>query len=144
MTNIMRSALLPYQARQLFDLVNDIEAYPAFMDGCVGAQVLRRNDELVEARLDLSRLGVSHSFSTRNRLVDARHITLELIEGPFESFEGNWEFQPLGNGAACKVMLNLSFSVNNTVLGAAASRLFDTVTSNLVAAVEKRAKQLYG
>lgn len=35
MTTIHRSALFPYQAAQLFALVNDIEAYPKFMDGCV-------------------------------------------------------------------------------------------------------------
>ena len=143
MTSIHRSALLPYQPRQLFDLINDIEAYPAYMDGCVGAQVLRREDDFLEARLDLSRGGVAQSFTTRNRTLDARHISLELVEGPFEFFEGNWEFQPLGE-VACKVSLNLEFQVNNAVLGAAASRLFDSVTNNLVNAVEKRARKLYG
>jgi ribosome-associated toxin RatA of RatAB toxin-antitoxin module len=34
--------------------------------------------------------------------------------------------------------------VNNAVLGAAAAHLFDKVTNNLVDAVGKRAKQLYG
>ena len=143
MTNINRSALLPYRAQQLFDLVNDIESYPRYMDGCVGAQVLRREEGLVEARLDLSKGGVSQSFTTRNRMVDAEHISLELVEGPFEQFEGRWEFTPLGD-AACKVSLGLAFRVNNAVLGAAASKLFDSVTNNLVAAVEKRAKELYG
>jgi ribosome-associated toxin RatA of RatAB toxin-antitoxin module len=143
MTIIERSALLPYQPRQLFDLVNDIEAYPTFMEGCVGAEVLRRDQEFVEARLDLSRGGVSQSFTTRNRMVDTRHISLELVEGPFDRFEGSWEFLPLGE-VACKVRLSLQFNVNNAVLGAAASRLFDAVTNNLVSAVEKRARQLYG
>lgn len=143
MTIIERSALLPYQPRQLFDLVNDIEAYPTFMDGCVGAQVLRRDDDIVEARLDLAKSGVSQSFTTRNRVVDARHISLELVEGPFDGFAGSWEFLPLGQ-AACKISLSLRFTVNNAVLGAAASRLFDSVTNNLVSAVEKRARQLYG
>ena len=143
MTNVNRSALLPYRAQQLFDLVNDIESYPRYMDGCVGAQVLRREEGLVEARLDLSKGGVSQSFTTRNRMVDAEHISLELVEGPFEQFEGRWEVTPLGD-AACKVSLGLAFRVNNAVLGAAASKLFDSVTNNLVAAVEKRAKELYG
>lgn len=143
MTSIKRSALLPYRARQLFELVNDIEAYPRYMDGCVGAEVLLREEGRVEARLDLSKGGVSQSFVTRNRMVDAEHISLELVEGPFEQFDGRWEFTPLGD-AACKVSLDLSFRVNNAVFGAAASRLFDSVTNNLVTAVEKRAKELYG
>ena len=143
MTSINRSALLPFRAQQMFDLVNDIEAYPSFMDGCVGAEILKREEGLVEARLALSRGGVSKSFSTRNRMIDAQHISLELVEGPFERFHGSWEFTPLGE-SACKVSLNLYFRVNNSLLGAAAAKLFDGVTTNLVAAVEKRARQLYG
>ncbi len=143
MTTIKRTALLPYRARQMFDLVNDVEAYPGYMDGCVGAEVLRRGPQLMEARLDLAKGGVSHSFSTRNRLQEPDSISLELLEGPFEFFEGRWDFQSLGD-SACKVSLNLQFGVNNAVLGAAASHLFDKVSSNMVDAVEKRAKQLYG
>ena len=143
MTSINRSALLPFPARQMFDLVNDIEAYPHYMEGCSGAEILRREDGMVEARLHLSRGGVSKSFATRNRMVDAQHILLELVEGPFERFEGRWDFKPLGE-AACKVSLSLNFRVNNALLGAAAAKLFDGVTNNLVAAVEKRARQLYG
>lgn len=143
MTHIQRSALLPYPAQHLFELVNDIEAYPAFMQGCVGATILRREEDYVEARLDLSRGVVSQSFSTRNRVVDAQHILLELLEGPFDYFAGRWEFLSLGE-SACKVSLNLEFNVRSTLLGAAAARLFDSVSDDLVGAVEKRARQLYG
>ena len=59
MTEIQRSALLPYAAEQVYQLVNDIEAYPQYMDGCVGAEVLARSEKMVEARLDLAR-GSSH------------------------------------------------------------------------------------
>ena len=34
--------------------------------------------------------------------------------------------------------------LHNAVLGVAAARLFDSATNNLVSAVEKRAKELYG
>lgn len=143
MTVINRSALLPYRAEQLFDLVNDIEAYPRYLDGCVGAQVLRREEDLIEARLDLARGGIRQSFSTRNRLVAAREITLELIDGPFDTFVGRWDFQALGD-AGCKLSLNLEFNMNSSVLGAAAARLFDRVSNNLVDAMCRRADEMYG
>lgn len=143
MTTIHRSALLPYRASQLFDLVNDVEAYPAFMDGCVGASILRRTDEYLEARLDLARAGISQSFSTRNRMVAGERITLELLEGPFDHLQGLWEFRALGD-AACKISLQLDFRISSSLLGAAAGRLLDSVTSNLVDAVGRRARQIYG
>jgi len=143
MPAINRSALLPYSQRQLFDLVNDVEAYPQYLEGCVGAQVLHRDEATMEARLDLARAGIAQSFTTRNRLQAPECIVLELKEGPFDRFAGRWRFQALGD-AACKVSLELDFAVRSSLLGAAATRLFDRVTNNLVDAVVRRARQVYG
>ena len=143
MTVINRSALLPHNARQLFDLVSDVESYPRYMEGCIGARILRLEDGLVEARLDLAKGGVTHSFSTRNRMHAARAITLELIDGPFDHFAGRWDFHPLGD-SACKMSLHLEFTIKGVLKGAAVSRLLDRVTNSLVAAVSRRAGQLYG
>ena len=143
MTEIQRSALLPYASDKLFELVNDIEAYPQYMDGCVGAQIIERSDELIEARLDLARAGIRQSFSTRNHLLGTETILLQLVEGPFEYFEGRWEFKALGP-AACKVSLALQFQVSSRLMGAAAGSLFDRVTNNLVDAISQRAKVVYG
>ncbi len=142
MTVINRSALLPYQAHQLFELVNDIEAYPEYMDGCVNATVLSRQANQIEARLDLARGGIEQSFATRNTLVPSERITLELLDGPFDRFEGNWTFTELGD-TACKVSLHLEFAINNGLLGAAAGKLFKHVAKHLVDAVEQRAHSLY-
>ena len=143
MTVISRSALLPHKSIALFDLVNDIESYPEFMDGCVGARILRREGDLIEARLDLAKGGISQSFSTRNYLVGTEAITLELLEGPFEFFEGRWGFQELGETAS-KISLELEFRVNSKILGVAATKLFELVTNNLVDALGRRAQQVHG
>jgi len=143
MTSINRSALLPYRAQQIFDLVNDIESYPYFMEGCVGARILHRADNVIEARLDLSKGGISQSFSTRNRIVPGESIHLELLDGPFERFHGDWTFRALSD-AACKVSLELEFAAQGAVLGLAAARLFDKVSNHLVDALAQRAQHLYG
>lgn len=143
MTVIQRTALLPYPAERLFELVNDIESYPDYMEGCVGAQVLHRDAELVEARLELARGGIAQSFATRNRSLAPHTIELELLEGPFEKFSGRWHFQTLGS-LACKVSLDLEFTLNNSLLGAAAARLFASVTTNLVDALSRRARDVLG
>jgi ribosome-associated toxin RatA of RatAB toxin-antitoxin module len=143
MTTINRSALLPHTAPEIFELVSDIEAYPLFMDGCTGAKILLREDGRVEARLDLSKGGISQSFTTRNTLVGTETITLELVEGPFEFFEGRWGFQALGD-SACKVSLHIEFDIKSTVLGVAAGKLFEKVSNKLVDSVSKRAKFIYG
>ena len=143
MTSIQRTALLPYPAERLFHLVNDIEAYPQYMEGCVGVEILTRSEALVEARLELARGGIRQSFSTRNRNHAHHTIELELLEGPFEQFSGCWQFQRLGD-MACKISLDLQFTLNNRVLGAAAGKLFESVTLKLVDGLSRRARDLYG
>lgn len=39
-THIQRSALLPYPAQALYDLVNDVARYPEFLPWCSAAEVL--------------------------------------------------------------------------------------------------------
>ena len=142
MTSIHRSALLAHSAQQLYELVNDVESYPRFMDGCVGAEVLKREEGFVEARLDLARGGIAQSFTTRNELQPYERITLTLAQGPFDHFAGAWRFDALA-AEACKVSLDLEFRVRSGLLGAAATKLFERVASNLVDAVVNRAGDVY-
>lgn len=143
MASIHRSALLPYSSDKLYDMVKDIEAYPQFMDGCVDAQILEEGDGFVKARLDLARGGIAQSFTTRNTLNPPDSIELSLAEGPFEHFAGVWHFRSLA-ADACKLSLDLEFSLRGNLLSMAASSLLDRVTGNLVDAVVKRAKEVYG
>lgn len=143
MTEIRRSALLPYSAELIYALINDVRAYPSFMDGCTGAEVLHQDQDIMEARLDLARAGIRLSFTTRNTLEPPRRVGLQLVDGPFESLEGEWLLLPL-NETACKVTLQLRFSLAGRLIGAATRQLFNSVANNLVDAVVKRAKELHG
>ena len=141
MSVIERSALLPHPAEQVFDLVADIERYPQFLDGCVGAEVLERTDNAVTATLRLSRAGISHSFTTRNTMQRPQQIALTLVEGPFDQFTGVWSFRALG-AEACKTSLRLQFQLASGLANVAVGKLFDKVALDLVDAVVGRAAQL--
>jgi ribosome-associated toxin RatA of RatAB toxin-antitoxin module len=141
MTTIQRSALVPYSAAALYQLVNDVETYPQFMEGCVGAQVLKRTPDTMEARLDLAKGGMRYSFTTRNQLLPDR-IELTLVEGPFEKFRGDWSFLALG-ADACKVTLHLEFEMSSRLLSFAARKMFDGIANQMVDALVKRAHRLH-
>ena len=139
---VNRSALVNYSAQQMFDLVNDIEAYPQYMDGCVGAQVLKREGDWLEARLDLSKAGATQSFITRNQLQAPTLMSMELVDGPFKYLHGCWRFTEL-NATACKVSFDLEFELQNRLLGMAVGTLFESVASKQVDALCARARQIY-
>ena len=143
MSIIDQSALLPYSAGQMFALVNDIEAYPEYMDGCIGAEILETTGNQVTARLDLGKVGLRYSFTTRNTLVEPESMTMALVEGPFRHFEATWTFRAL-NENACKVSLKMEFEFATGLVDAVMKRLFDTTSRNLVNAVCQRAQGRYG
>lgn len=141
--SVNRTALVTYSAQQMFDLVNDIEAYPQYMDGCVSATILQRHDDWLEARLDLSKAGVRQSFVTRNQLQAPSTMTMTLVEGPFSYLRGCWRFTALAD-TACKVSFELEFELQNKLLGMAIGKLFEAVASKQVDALCARAKHIYG
>lgn len=143
MARIERSALVAFSAEKMFALVNDIAAYPQFMDGCKGAEVLEQSETEVVARLDLSKAGISHSFVTRNQLTPPTSMTLSLEEGPFSHLQGEWSFHVLADDA-CKVSLQLEFEFSNKLIAMAASKWFEGVANQLVDGLVKRAQVVYG
>ena len=143
MSHINRSALLPFSVQQMFDLVNDVAAYPQYMEGCAGAIVHEKTPVLMNATLNLEKHGIKMSFTTKNVLDAPKSIVMNLQEGPFDMFEGRWFFQQL-NETSCKVILDIQFTLSNRIKGMAVKKLFDSVSNNMVDAMVKRAKAIYG
>ncbi len=139
---VERSALVNHSAERMFKLVNDFESYPEYLPGCVGAELLAREDNWLEARLHLAKAGIRQSFVTHNTLAAPERMHIRLVEGPFRSFEGEWYFKPLSK-SACKVSFWLEFEFSNKLVALAATRLFEQVASEQVTALCRRADQLY-
>src|SRR5476649_1596912 len=138
MTIIQRSALVPYSARQMFELVNNIEDYPRFLPWCGSSQILTRTDTEIEASLDIAWSGVHKTFTTRNRLHPYDHIEIELITGPFRHLEGRWTFVALDN-EACKVCLDLEVDFRGGLVDMMFQPIFNHIANSLVEAFCKRA-----
>jgi ribosome-associated toxin RatA of RatAB toxin-antitoxin module len=140
---IHRHALVRYTPEQMFDLVNDVEAYPRRFPWCLGAHVIERDDQHVVARLDLRFAGVTQHFSTRNTLDRPHSIRMHFVDGPFDWLHGVWSFTPLGD-AGCKVALDLDFEVSNKLTGFAFGLGFKKLADRMVDDFSAEAKHAYG
>ncbi len=140
---ITRTALVLHSAHNMYQLVQNVGAYPEFLSWCTSAQVLEQTAELQVARLDVSIGGLKQTFTTRNRLVTDELLTLSLIEGPFRHLAGEWRFDAL-SALGSKVSLSLSFDFSNNLLSAAFRRGFARVADRLVMDFSRRADQVYG
>jgi len=138
---ISRSALVPYSAEAMFDLVNAVERYPEFLPWCAAAEIQSRSDDGMVATLEIRRAGMSHRFTTRNRMMRPQRLTLELLDGPFDHFDGVWQFTPLAPDA-CKVALDLDFDYAGRLIRAALGPVFNRSADTLVDAFCARAREV--
>lgn len=139
---IHRQALVGVTPEQMFDLVNDVEAYPKRFAWCLGAQLSEHDGEHLVARLDLRFAGVTQHFSTRNTLDRPRSIKMQFVDGPFDWLHGEWTFTPLGEDG-CKVALDLDFEVSNRLTGFAFKLGFQKLADRMVDDFSAEAKRTY-
>jgi ribosome-associated toxin RatA of RatAB toxin-antitoxin module len=143
MTIIQKSALVKFSAQQMFDLVNDVEAYPRFLPWCGGSRIIKREDDIVEAELLISKGGFKKSFSTRNKTEKGLSMTISLMNGPFSSLEGIWNFIPLREDA-CKISLDMEFEMSGKLASIAFGAVFNQICNTMVSSFTARAKEIYG
>lgn len=143
MTAIHRSAIVPYRAAQMFNLVADIPSYPLFLPWCGGARVVSSQGNEVIAIIDIAYGGIHKSFSTRNLSDSEQSIDIRLLEGPFSDLRGFWQFKPLDEQAS-KISLDLEFEVANIMVSMVLTPVFTSIANQFVDRFHRRAVQLYG
>ena len=131
MPSIHRSALVEHSAARMFDLVNDVAAYPRRFAWCEQAQVLGQDESRMLARLDLGLGKLSTWFTTENRLERPHRIDMQLRDGPFRKLHGRWDFHALDE-SACKVTLTLEFEPSSRLLGPAMALGFQGLADRMV------------
>jgi ribosome-associated toxin RatA of RatAB toxin-antitoxin module len=100
MKHVKKSVLLWYSAREMYELVVDVESYPKFLPWCESSTILEQHEAdpatgapaRMTARLGLSYAGVKQSFTTRNEQVQGEFVKLKLVDGPFSQLDGVWQF----------------------------------------------------
>jgi len=139
---IHRTAIVPYTAKQMYDLVNDVKSYPDFLHWCTKAEILMLDEDEIQATLTLSKGGMQKEFTTHNRMQKNKMIEIRLVNGPFQLLEGFWRFESLSESSS-EVSLDLEFEFINRLVGFAFEPVFHPIANNLVDAFCERAKDVY-
>jgi ribosome-associated toxin RatA of RatAB toxin-antitoxin module len=141
MTTIRKSVIVPHACRAMFDLVERCERYPEFLPWCSGAEVFERTDKITRARLDIDYHGLKSHISTVNRKHAPRRIGLEFVDGPFDSFKGEWTFAALGK-QGCRVELAVDYDFRNVAIETLLGPVFGHILGTLVERFVERAAAL--
>ncbi|MBW8186210.1 MULTISPECIES: SRPBCC family protein [Shewanella] len=142
MPQISRSVLVRFSAMQMYEIVNDVESYKEFLPGCVGGKVLEFDGSTMLASVDVSKAGISKTFTTRNQIVPGKSIQLALENGPFKHLVGEWRFTELTEDA-CKIDFELNFEFSSSLVDMAFGKIFNDLMTSMVTAFTGRAKVIY-
>lgn len=138
---IHQQKILPYSAKQMYDLVNDVAKYPEFLPFCTEAQILCASEKELSAVLHIQKGPLQICFSTQNKLSPFDQIDMTLLDGPFQYLHGNWVFK--GEDKSCEINLTLDFEMKSTLLKLTLGPLFSSLAHNMVNVFSKRAEQIY-
>ena len=138
MPTVNKSVLVEHSASRMFELVDRVEDYPAFLPWCGGVNVLERTVQTLVSRIDINFHGVRAHFTTANHNVAPERIDMTLRDGPFRQLTGTWTFRSLAP-SACKVEFRLSYEFAAPVLESLIGPVFNHIATTFIDAFVKRA-----
>jgi len=133
----------------MFDLVADVEQYPAFLPLCEALRVRRRaaSGEGVEtliADMTVGYKAIRETFTSRVTLDRPRlRILVEYVDGPFRHLENRWAFHQLDD-VGCEVDFFISYEFKSMALGLVMGAVFERAFHKFAEAFEERARTVYG
>ncbi len=142
MHHISKSAIVPYSCEQMYQLVNQVDDYPKFLNWCSSACILNQTDDEIIASVSINKSAFNQTFTTINTLTNNQRIDMQLKDGPFNHLSGAWIFTALSNNA-CKVELELEFSFSSKIIDVTISPIFTSIANSQLEAFITRAKAVY-
>ncbi|HVC00600.1 MAG TPA: type II toxin-antitoxin system RatA family toxin [Steroidobacteraceae bacterium] len=139
---VERSALVPYSAQQMYELVNDVDRYPQFLPWCTAAHVEPAAPGEVMASISVARGLLRTEFTTRNVLRPGVEITMRLVRGPFRRLLGHWRFEPQADRGS-RVSFRVDFEFKSVLTSTALGPIFEALCGTIVDAFVVRARRVY-
>lgn len=148
MTQFETRHRVAFTARQMYDLVADVETYPQFLPLCEGLVVRSReplaDGQLITADMTVGYQAIREHFTSRVSLAPAElMITARSNDGPFRQLENRWTFRD-ATGGGCDVDFFVAYEFSSFMLQLLMGGMFEHAVRRFTAAFEERARTVYG
>ncbi len=143
-----KTHIVRHRAKDMFDLVCDVENYPEFVPLCQSLHITSHKEKadktLIVADMTMAYKMLSETFTTQVLMKPADlSIDVKYIEGPFKYLDNQWRFKEQEDGT-CEIFFMVDYELKSKMLQLAAGAVFDRAFSMFVDAFEKRADEIYG
>jgi len=138
--------IMPYTAKQMYDLVADVETYPDFLPWCAATRIRKVTKDshktIIEADLIIAFKVFRERFGSRvTQKAEKFSIDVEYLDGPFKYLNNHWIFRDVDGG--CEADFFVDFEFKSRVLQALIGVVFNEAMQRIVKAFEMRADDLY-
>lgn len=134
--------LIDVPADIIAKLIMNIEDYPNFLPWCIGSEILKKEGNTIEARLDIGFKSFNDSYVSRVTIIEdkgAYTIQTEAISGPFESLFSLWIIEPIDKEKSL-VKFAIKFSFASKMMNTFLAPLFNVMCAQMVDAFQQRVK----
>ena len=147
MTSHSETKFLPYGAKEMFDLVADIDRYHEFLPWCNNSKIINtsiKDDiKIVIADLEIGYDQFVYTYRSEVKLhKDKSEINVRNLDGPFKYLKNNWKFNTLSEHE-CEIQFNIDFELNISLLDMLMKKFFDLAFQKMVDAFISRANEIY-
>ena len=132
-----------YNAKELFDIVLDIEKYPDYIPWCKKINILKKNKNSIKANMivNYKLLPTQQFISIVTYDVKNLLIKTQYIEGPLKNLDTIWKFVKIEKNKTI-VNFNIKFEFKNFFHQKISELFYSLVENKMMESFEKRAKKI--
>ena len=132
-----------YNAKELFDIVLDIEKYPDYIPWCKKINILKKNKNSIKANMivNYKLLPTQQFISIVTYDVKNLLIKTQYIEGPLKNLDTIWKFVKIEKNKTI-VNFDIKFEFKNFFHQKISEVFYSLVENKMMESFEKRAKKI--
>ena len=132
-----------YNAKELFDIVLDIEKYPDYIPWCKKINILKKNKNSIKANMivNYKLLPTQQFISIVTYDVKNLLIKTQYIEGPLKNLDTIWKFVKIEKNKTI-VNFNIKFEFKNFFHQKISEVFFSLIENKMMESFEKRAEKI--
>lgn len=137
--------LVPFAAKEMFELVKDVQSYQDFLPWVEESTIYNVQHNQFDANLVVGVAAFKQKYSSRV-ICDQENLTVtsDLIDGPFKYLRNEWLFKDVSEefDSQCEISFSLDFEIDQMILKAILAPFLSDAAKVMIEAFEKRAQDL--
>ena len=115
----------------LFNILNDINKYPYFFEGCSFGKKTKISKNTYDGILNIKFMDKIIELKTKNKVLENKLICFDLVDGPFSRLSGSWSLTALNENFTI-VKFNIDYELKNFFIDKASKLISKTIIEGLV------------